>query len=102
MADQGLQSAWKRFLSRDHRERATESASCARSAQRARVGSTLASTGFRGSELVSKSRSMRLALQTASAPSSAWRKRDLRNGPSHGGNTSGSRAEETFSTTSTG
>src|SRR5262245_17172926 len=41
-------------------------------------------------------------LQAACAPSSAWRKRDLRNGPSHGGNTSGSRADETFSTTSTG
>src|SRR5262249_6996188 len=59
--------------------------SCARSAQRARVGSS------RASNFVSKSRSMRLALQ--GAPSSAWRKRDLRSGPSHGGNTSGSRAD---------
>src|SRR5262245_23239782 len=58
--------------------------------------------------------SIRLALRTAAVsqnpvdafgaacePSRAWRKRDLRKGPSHGGNTSGSRADETFRTTST-
>src|SRR6516165_8790926 len=79
MADQGLQSAWKRFLSRDDQERATESA-------------------FH----LARDRRNALALQAACAPSSALRKRDLRNGPSHGGNTSGSRADETFSTASTG
>src|SRR5215475_13882611 len=79
MADQGLQSAWKRFLSRDDRDRATESA-------------------FH----IARDQHNALALQTACDPSSAWRKRDLRNGPSHGGKTSGSRADETFRTTSTG
>src|SRR5262249_12559215 len=67
------------ILSRDDRERATESA-------------------FH----LARDRRNALALQAACVPSSAWRKRDLRNGPSHGGNTSGSRADETFSTTSTG
>ena len=43
-----------------------------------------------------------LARQAACAPSSAWRKRDLSNAPSHDGNTSGSRVEETLRTTSTG
>src|SRR6266478_3257426 len=82
------------ILSRDDRERATESAfHLARDRRNARA-SVQASRrhGFRGSELVAEAR----------APSSAWRKRDLRNGPSHGGNTSGSRAYETFSKTSTG
>src|SRR6516225_510184 len=79
MAGQGLQSAWKRFLSRDDREQATERA-------------------FH----LARDRRNALALQAACVPSSAWRKRDLRSGPSHGGNTSGSRADETFSTTSAG
>src|SRR5262249_54299976 len=104
MADQRLQSTRRKFLSRSDQERAKESriSPCARSAQRAHVAPLHQSVWPFEPRQSPKIRWMHLALQAACEPSRAWRKRDLRKGPSHGGNTTGARADETFRTTSTG
>src|SRR5215831_69400 len=103
MADQRLQSTRRKFLSRSDQERATESGfHLARDRRNGRVWCCYINPFGLRTAAVSQIRWMHLALQAACEPSRAWRKRDLRKGPSHGGNTSGSRADETFRTTSTG
>src|SRR5262245_54942 len=107
MADQCLQSAYGEIFKpgRPEASNLKRALRCVRSAPRARPLQASRGGGFRGSELVAEIFAEDLhgvARQAACVPSSAWRKRDLSNAPSHDGNTSGSRVEETLRTTSTG